>query len=194
MYATACVYLKSAVFPLKEGFLRNAANYIKGIFAHLQIIKGESYMDRSYSEIFKPGQPEFWKNLWFYNKKIIISVLVAVLIIIYTVSSCVSKPSADASVVLVTRNSRTPEATGELEKSFARAVEDINGDGKITVDVTEVYVPVVGSDELDTSNSIRTVNEIINGEASVIIAEKALVERFFAEKAMKKTRSFRVLV
>lgn len=138
-------------------------------------------MDKSYRETLKPNQVDFWKNLWFYNKKIIIAVVVAIVIAVFGIVSCCKNTPPDAGIIIVTRVSRTPEATEKLRTFAVGEVEDINGDGKKTVDITEVFVPDTTSAELDVSNATYAVNEIINGDASVVIAEKGLIESFFEQ-------------
>ncbi len=135
-------------------------------------------MDKSYRELLKPGEPDFWKNFWFYNKKIIISVLVAVIVIVFTAVRCASIPEPDAEILILTRNSRVPEVTENLEETFSALIEDINGDGKATAVITEVAVPRQDSAELQTSNEIKAVNQLVNGNSTVIVAEKELLEVF----------------
>jgi len=139
-------------------------------------------MDKSYRETLKPTQLDFWKNLWFYNKKIIIAVVIAVIIAVMGIVSCSRKISPDAAVIVITRLSRTSEATEKLQKFLGEGVEDVTKDGKVVVDITELYLPVTTSEELNVSNLNQVVNEIINGDASIIIAEQEIVEGFFEEQ------------
>lgn len=138
-------------------------------------------MDKSYKELIKPNRKEFWQNFWFYNKKIIIAVIVTMIIVVFTVSRCINIPRTDAGILLLTRHSRTPEVTEKLESRLEELVDDINGDGEVCVKITEVYLPDEQSAELKASNEMKAVNELVNGEATVVIAEKSLIEAFLEE-------------
>lgn len=139
-------------------------------------------MDKSYRELIKPGEPDFWKNFWFYNKKIIIAVILAVIVTVFGVSRCMNIPSPDAAVLIITGDSRVPEVTEVLRKDISSVVEDINGDNEITVNITEVSVPEGDSAELKASNEMKAVNQLVNGDATVVIGEKKILERFFEEE------------
>ncbi len=138
-------------------------------------------MDKSYSELLKPGEKDFWKNFWFYNKKIIITVALAVSITVFGVSRCMNISSPDAAVMIITQNNHAPDVTEKIEKSISSVVEDINEDGKVKIALVEVAVPKDSYAELQTSNEIKAINQIVNGDATVVIGEKQLLEKFFEE-------------
>lgn len=138
-------------------------------------------MDKSYREIFNPTQPQFWKNLWFYNKKIILAIFVGIIIIVFGVTRCQNITRPDAGILLVTQHGVAEEQRTLLQSRFQQEIDDINGDGKKTVHILEIYISEADAEEVDSANRLRVVNEIINGDSNVIIAEKELVESFFEQ-------------
>ena len=135
-------------------------------------------MDKSYGEIYKKNQSGYWKNLWFYNKKIIIGVLIAVAVIIYSVVSCSNIVRPDASVLYISRGGMSPDVVEVIKNKYSPLIEDINNDGETFLEVYVLTVPFDNPAEIDIANKSRINTEILNGDSDVIIAEKSLVEAF----------------
>ena len=135
-------------------------------------------MDKSYSEIYNKKQKQFWKNLWFYNKKIIISAVVAVCIVIFGAVKCSNIERPDAGILIVTKYGMNDEVRARAEEKYSAYVQDVNGDGKNVVRLVVVAAGEGNEGEINAGNVSRLNTEMLRGECNLIVAEKALVEQF----------------
>ena len=83
-----------------------------------------------------------WKerlsHFWYYYKwPVMITALVVIILAFFTVQ-CANRTKADYSVVLYLNQSVSLEQRIALQEMLARSGEDINGDGKVEVEVFDV--------------------------------------------------------
>ncbi|MBQ3053922.1 MAG: hypothetical protein IJC89_03350 [Clostridia bacterium] len=139
-------------------------------------------MDKSYRKIYKISDPKFLVNFWFYNKKIIIGVIIGVLAIIWAGVSCSKIKRPDVSILYVSSSTVDDSKVNEVEQEFAELIEDTNGDGECVVRLIVISVPDGVTQEVDTANTSRVNTEIINGDSNIIIGEKSRIKAFLKQQ------------
>ncbi len=136
-------------------------------------------MDKSYKEIYTIKDKEYWKNFWFFNKKSVFAVLIAVIMIISGIVRCSNLKRPDAGIVIVTSNNIAPEKLSIVNSRYSQLIKDVNEDNATTLNIVEISFSKNAPDEVEAANTIRTNNEILNGDSSVIIGEYELIKQFF---------------
>lgn len=99
-----------------------------------------------------------WKNFWFYHTRHVIIAIIAAGVVAYSIASALNTVKPDYNVgLLVTRvypDSVTDAIAAEMEKYG----QDLNGDGKVVVEVNQYYISTAasaasGSSGTDTSSA-----------------------------------------
>ncbi len=140
---------------------------------------GYSYKDKSFRQTYKITQPEFWKNLWFYDGKIIIISAIVLAVIIGSVIGCIRTVTPDIQIIY-TISVPTPYETFEaLNAEFSEITEDINGDKKNVAEIMEIYLPDEVNNEIYMANSVKLAAEISSGDANIIIGQKDILNNMF---------------
>lgn len=82
-----------------------------------------------------------WENFWFYNKwKVIIGALVLV-VVAWSVISSVTTVKADFTVGLLTEKTYPDSVLDALSGEMEKYGKDLNGDGKVVVQVAQFVLP-----------------------------------------------------
>ena len=148
-----------------------------------------SYKDKSFRQTYKITQPEFWKNLWFYDGKIIIISAIVLAIVIGSVIGCIRTVTPDIQIIY-TISVPTPYETFEaLNAEFSEITEDINGDKKNVAEIMEIYLPDEVNNEIYMANSVKLAAEISSGDANIIIGQKSILSNMFPFDEYKQISS-----
>lgn len=107
----------------REGYLVNAGEET----IHENVITAQTKKDK-------------FKNWWYYNKKILLLVIFLVAVAVSIVWSIVGKVKPDYTIALMTQSSVDADALEILEKHIADYGEDLNGDGKVVVNIANYAV------------------------------------------------------
>ncbi len=88
-----------------------------------------------------PQTPRSWlDNLWYHHKVAIIITLVSVIAVVGVVVQMVTRERPDYAITLVTENPYMAEETAYLELVLAAYGEDVNGDGEVIVQVSNLFL------------------------------------------------------
>ena len=139
----------------------------------------KSYKDKSYGQTYKINQPEFWKNLWFYNGKIIIISVIILTIVIWSVVGCIREIEPDVSLIYTIHSPTQYEDIEAINELLSEKVSDLNGDKRNVAEVMEIYLPTDTANEFFMANSVKLTAEVSSGNADIIIGEKDILERIF---------------
>ena len=86
-------------------------------------------MEKDFSKSYKPNTKEFWQNVWFYYRIHIITGIIVLILIGYTVNEMVSRKDPDFAFMYL--GSQTLDTEEKTEKFFEKYVTDVNGDGTV---------------------------------------------------------------
>jgi hypothetical protein len=99
-----------------------------------------------------------WENFWYYNKwKVIFGLFVAV-VVVWSIVSSVTAEQADYTVGLLTEKGYPDSVLDTLCTEMEKYGKDLNGDGKVVVQVSEYVLP--GENSADTATSISPSSDL----------------------------------
>lgn len=120
---------------------------------------GEETINRSGAEL-KPENPKSkWDNFWFYHKWHVILGVAAVLLAGFFIHDMLSVVHPDYEIGMITRKGWSESAITALENDFQAHGEDLNGDGKVVVQVNS-YVIAADSDTADPNVQMASVTKL----------------------------------
>ncbi|MBE7060252.1 MAG: hypothetical protein E7389_05470 [Ruminococcaceae bacterium] len=149
----------------------------------------KSYKDKSFGQTYKINQPEFWKNLWFYEGKVIIISVIVLVILIWSIVGCIRTIEPDVSVIFSVHYPTPYEEIEAINSILSEKVEDVNGDKKNVAEIMEIYLPNNTADEFYMANSVKLTAELSSGNADIIIGEEDILRNIYPFDILKEIKS-----
>ena len=91
-----------------------------------------------------PKQPDTpkgkWENFWYHYKWVVIGILAGAIVLTVLIVQMANRDDADYYVSLVTNEPVTLEQKALLQLELAKYAEDVDGDGKVEVQVDNLYL------------------------------------------------------
>lgn len=88
-----------------------------------------------------PNSPKLkWDNFWFYHKWHVLVAIAIVLLVGFFIHDMISKVNPDYEIGLITQTTYSTDVTDQLEHQLANLGKDLNGDGKVIVQVDSYVV------------------------------------------------------
>lgn len=124
---------------------------------------------------------QWLENFWYYHKwKVIAGVLLVIAlwagITFYIDTLKKAEETGDITVVSVFSGAYTPERM-DLDKRLADSVDDIDGDGEVTVTCTEYYISTANSDE-DKASQAQFEQGLSKGYGDVLLFDKTSLDKY----------------
>lgn len=116
-----------------------------------------------------PQQPQTpkgkWQNFWFYHKWHVLAGAAAILVAVILIVQAVTRPREDYHLTIVT-TAYIPESAVELlEQDLAKAGKDLNGDGKVLVQVESLFLGNgQNKGQLEMANQTKFTAVLASGE------------------------------
>lgn len=85
-----------------------------------------------------------WQNFWFYHKWHVVIAVFVLLIAAYSIVSAVNTVKPDYEVGMLVAKMYPDSVTEALGNEMEKYGKDRNGDGKVTVQVDQYYIPLDG--------------------------------------------------
>lgn len=128
------------------------------------------------------------EHIWYYYKRSIILVLLALLIICYSVYEIKSRAKWDFEGTFYTEFYVSDEQKEALEEYFAQYVEDINGDGKKNVRIIIASIAALNNEAEGT----MAINTKFSTEMAVGVDPFILVDDCFYDTVMMEEYSMAI--
>jgi len=109
---------------------------------------------------------EKFQNFWHYSKWYVIFTIGITILVAVMVAQCVSKPDYDLKVVYFTYSPVLDDQTSLIADYLDDYVEDVNGNGKVDIQVINCSVS-------NENSSVMTRNTMLQKLQSVIVAEES---------------------
>ena len=110
------------------------------------------------------------ENFWYYNKGKVIFTLIIAAVLAVLVVQCATRPTYDGDVVLFTYDTYYTDHVNLMEDYFSLFFEDKNGDGKITVNVTNCsYDKNVTMNFQSNQNAATKLSSILLGQRETVL-------------------------
>ncbi len=124
---------------------------------------------------------DFFENLWYHYKWLILIVLALVTLIIISVWQIWEKGDPDIHVLFIGQNYITAEGRKEAEATLDKISDDYNGDGKLSMDLVELTVTTIPGQSYDyvyqQDALTRFETEIRAGMSTIFIVEESFYEK-----------------
>ncbi len=125
--------------------------------------------DNSAAVIAPVTSKEKLENFWYHYKWHTIAVIAIIIILAITVAQCAAREKYDFTTVMVTYSTVTDGRISEIEKYLEQFGEDINGDGKVNIQVVNCIVPTNTNNlQANQSSSVR-LQAMLVGEPSALL-------------------------
>ena len=130
-------------------------------------------------------------NIWFYYKYYIIFVPLIVFTLAVFVVQCRNKPKYDYTVLLNSTQFVSDNDSERFSEYLQSIGEDVNGDGKVTVNVINCSRNQYSGDAQTTNaRAQKFLVEIAGGDARIIVVNKEIFDQFNKEDLMLWTDHF----
>jgi hypothetical protein len=127
----------------------------------------------------KPDSPKSqWENFWYYHKWHVLIGIAVILLAAFLIHDLTSRVNPDYQIGLITQTMYSTEVTDSLESQIARYGTDLNGDGKVVVQVNS-YVMEDGSSSgtvdmnVQAAGFIRLTADLDDGSSMIFITDDA---------------------
>ena len=116
-----------------------------------------------------------WENFWFYHKKAMILGGFLVVLFAVTLWQFLAKERADYTVMLAMDKAVPATVVEALEGYLAGCGEDLNGDGKVIVDVYDISTST--NNDINRSNATKLMAELQNGEIMLFFVDPVYFDK-----------------
>lgn len=112
-----------------------------------------------------------WENFWYYHKWHVLVLLLAVILVFFLVRD-LTRPRADYEIGLITAYDCPQEAIDLLQKNIAKYGEDINGDGRVTVQIDSYTINAEDGSEAQMANQVKLEADLSTGECMLFLTDE----------------------
>lgn len=132
---------------------------------------------------------EKWANYWYHYKWLTIGCLAGVIVLVILIVQMVTVDRPDYTLLLVTNKAYMPQQTEALERFLEQYGEDIDGDGKVEVEILECYLNKADTQTYYANSQMMQVH-LMAGDVMLYAYEPELYEQFMSTDAMKEAQFF----
>lgn len=126
-----------------------------------------------------------WENFWYHYKWATIGGICAVAVLIVLIVQMVQKDPPDYTMLLVTENAYSEQQLDAMETFLAQYGEDIDGDGKVEVQIINCFLG--SSDRTTTYTGAQTLQvHLMAGDVMMFAFEPKYYEQFIGTDAVKE--------
>lgn len=121
---------------------------------------------------------EKFKNFWFYNRFAILGVLFVAVVLTVGIVQCASRIDYDISIVLYISNPIDDGKTERMAEYFEKYCEDVNGDGKVNVEILNCSYAANGNPQMNQAIDTKVQATIVSEpEAMLFIVDDTTFAR-----------------
>ncbi len=119
---------------------------------------------------------EWWKNYWFYYKWHTVIVLAALMMIIFTIASAVTKVEPDVTLCFSGDYVLTESDYNLLQERITSCIADINQDGKTVARFVEIPLKLDSEkvDETTAASNHQMQMQFVTGEQHILVLDREL--------------------
>ena len=117
-----------------------------------------------------PAPKKKWSNFWYYHKWHVVLVVVAAALCAYAVHDAF-RPRPDYEVGMITSSAYPQEAVELLESGIAKYGEDLNGDGRVLVQINTYPIVPDDASQMTTASTIKLQADLSAGESMLFLTD-----------------------
>ena len=108
-------------------------------------------------------------NFWFYNKYKVYAGIFILIVMIVTISQCMSNKKADISILFITNFSMTDQQTTALQKGLAEYTTDRDKNGEVYVSISPISIGSSVDQQMSYAGQQKLMAEITTGDSLVYL-------------------------
>ncbi len=127
------------------------------------------------------------KNFWDYHKWHVLGVILAIVLVVFSVSECVNRVEPDVNVVLFSYKGMVEEQVEMLIDYMENVCEDVNGDGQIRVGIINCSYNKSNDDKQYEYTVLNKLQATLaaDDEAMLFVTDKESYQYFLSDDSMK---------
>lgn len=116
---------------------------------------------------------EKWKTWWWYHRVHVLIAVVAAAIILYSFLPGILAPKPDCSVAVISLSGMPDEIMASLEERFQLAAEDVNGDGRVLIEMNLYMADLSGETPgtLNYSEAAKLDADLVGNYSSILLID-----------------------
>lgn len=123
-----------------------------------------------------------WENYWYYHKAATILVIIFVLAVVLFIATADDSRSLDGNISIVTEGV-VSASTISFDELIQDKIEDVNGDGVLSLNVNELWIAGDGSSSSDATSLQSVLASFSTGDTGLYIFDKTNLDRFIVYDA-----------
>ncbi len=140
-------------------------------------------MEKKFYEEYKWTQMKFWQNFWDYYKVHMLFAMIVLAIVVVGVKSCAGRINNDTTITYFGENAMLTPA--KFEKYLDEWSEDIDGDGQVTVRISNNPFGTGENAETTTAFLQKIDAELIAGDPFILMTDEMFINRFVNMHALQ---------
>ena len=144
------------------------------------LLDGEDPIHNPDAEIKANSPKSKWDNFWYYHKWHVIAGIVALCVVLFFVHDMTSRVNPDYQIALITKQTYPTDMTDALEAQIAKYGKDLNGDGKVVVQVNTYTEAgdtsssgMVVDPNVQMASYVKLTSDISEGSSMIFITDDA---------------------
>ena len=116
-----------------------------------------------------------WENFWYYHKWHLLILAVAAIVAGYLIHDTLSVQRPDYQIGMITEYAYPQTDLDALQARFAAAGKDLNGDGRVVVQIDDYFFPADGGDgtQADMANRMKFEADLSTGQSVIFLTDEA---------------------
>ena len=140
-----------------------------------------------YGEKPKRFTPEWWDYIWYYYKWHFIVTVVAIFMLVTSLTQCANQPRYDLKVTVASENEVVMTQTDIMKEYTKGVIEDITGNGEKEVGITALYTGTKGGAEAHSAQMTKLTVELSVPESYVFIMNRSVADMAIRNEILEKT-------
>lgn len=133
-------------------------------------------MEKKFYQEYKITEFKFWQNFWDYYKVYMLFAVMIIAMVVVGVKSCVNRVDSDLTVTYFGESAML--AVDNFEACLNKWTEDIDGDGQVTVQISNY--PFGQGENAETVTAIlqKIDADLIAGDPFILMTDEVFINRF----------------
>lgn len=119
-----------------------------------------------------------WEHFWFYNKWYTYASIFIVIVLVFTIRSCVTKINPDLSILFLTATYVSDGDLNILNKNISLYVDDFTNNKKVETEILNLPIGGDKKDELSMSYNQKFFAEVSLGDTIFYMCDKDSTAKF----------------